>query len=137
MRACLVRLMVGIVMHILWHDCLHKSKKEFQQYETYIFKFPEHMAVLLPRETVVLQQDATTNLHGERNVRQKDSVHLHSEQRSTSKDASKRRMEPGDVFEDVRVRLVCRVKNPNRELVKDSLHSGELLHSFTVATVLS
>ena len=28
-------------------------------------------------------------------------------------------------------------KNPNRELINDSLHSGELLHSFTVATVLS
>ena len=94
------------------------------------------MAVLLLRETIVLQQDATTNFHCERNVRHKDNVHLDSEQRSTSNDASKRLMEPRNFFEDVRVRPLLRVKNPNRELVNDGLHSGELSHCFTMVIVL-
>ena len=88
--SCFVSLRVDVVMHILWCDRLHGSEEELQNYNIPVFKLFEHGTVLPLCETVRLLQDATTNLHGECDVQQKYSVHLHSEQRGTCSDASKR-----------------------------------------------
>ena len=68
MRACLVGLVVSVVVHVLWHDCLHRSREVHVPNKHSVLKFSEYVAVQPFRETLVLQQDASTNFHRERNV---------------------------------------------------------------------